>query len=184
MIIGLTGTNASGKSTVAKYLVRKGFAYYSLSDELRTRLKKRKISATRENLIEAGKYYRKKHGKGYLAAVVSKKIKKKAVVDSIRNLGEVSELRKLKGFILIAVDAPVKIRFQRAKKRMSSRDQKTFREFVAKEKKELYGKGAEQQIAACMKKADIKIDTREGYKKLYKKVDDTLRKISNKADCA
>ena len=100
MIIGLTGTNASGKSTVAKYLVRKGFEYHSLSDELRLLLKKRKISATRDNLIKAGKYYRKRHGRGYLASIVSKKIKKKAVVDSIRNLGEVVELRKIKSFMV------------------------------------------------------------------------------------
>jgi len=170
MIIGLTGTNASGKSTVAKYLVKKGFRYYSLSDELRQLLKQRKISTTRENLIEAGIHYRNRFGRGYLAETVIKKIKgKKTVVDSIRNLGEIAELRKQRNFVLIAVDAPVKVRFGRAKRRMSRRDQKTFAEFVAKEKKELYGKGSEQQIIACMKKANIKIDTRSGYKNLYEK---------------
>lgn len=118
MIIGLTGTNAAGKGTVAKYLVEKGFRYYSLSDELRQLLKKRKIPATRANLIEGGKYYRKRFGRGYLAAVVIKKIKdKNGVVDSIRNLGEVAELKKQKNFFLIAVDAPVQIRFRRAKKK-------------------------------------------------------------------
>lgn len=177
MIIGLTGTNASGKSTVAKYLVKKGFDYYSLSDELRLLLKKRKIAATRENLIAAGKDCRTQYGRGYLAEVVLKKIKNKnkIVVDSIRNLGEVSELRKTKGFFLLAVDAPVKIRFQRAKKRMSKRDQKTLAEFIANERKELYGKGAEQQIVACMKQADVTLDTQHGYTKLYKKIDALLK---------
>ncbi|MBS3133584.1 AAA family ATPase [Candidatus Woesearchaeota archaeon] len=185
MILGLTGTNASGKSTVAKYFVKKGFAYYSLSDELRALLKKRKIPATRENLIEAGKHYRERYGNGYLAAVVAKKIgKKKAVVDSIRNLGEVAELRKIKGFILIAVDAPVKMRFERARKRMSRRDQKTFFEFTAKEKEELHGKGAGQQIAACMKKADFKINNNLSLGNLYKKMEATLRKIGKKANHA
>ncbi len=178
MIIGLTGTNASGKSSVADYLARKGFSVYSLSDELRLLLKKSRVAATRENLIKAGKYYREKNGRGYLAALVKKKIRNKnAAVDSIRNLGEVAELRKMRNFFLMAVDAPVKIRFQRARKRMSSRDQRTFAEFVAREKEELYGKGSGQQIMACMKKADFKINTRYGYAKLYKKVDDILRKL-------
>jgi len=183
MIIGLTGTNASGKSTAAKHLVRKGFRYYSLSDELRRMLKKRKISATRENLIEAGKYYRSKYGRGYLASVVAKKIKSKknVVVDSIRNLGEVAELKKQKNFHLIALDAPVEIRFQRARRRMSKRDQRTLAQFLAMEKEELYGRGTGQQIAACMKKADFKIDARSGYKKLYKKIDDILKHLREHA---
>lgn len=181
MIIGLTGTNASGKSSVADYLAQKGFSSYSLSDELRMLLKKSRVAATRENLIKAGKYYREKHGRGYLAALVKRKIRNKnAVVDSIRNLGEVAELRKMKNFFLIAVNAPVKIRFQRARKRMSSRDQKTFAEFVAREKEELYGKGSGQQIMACMKKADFRIDTRGGYEKLYKKIDNLLEQIKVK----
>ncbi len=178
MIIGLTGTNASGKSSVADYLERKGFSRYSLSDELRTLLKKSRVAATRENLIKAGKYYREKYGRGYLAALVRKKIRgKNAVVDSIRNLGEVAELKKAKDFFLIAVDAPVRVRFQRARKRMSSRDQKTFAEFAAREKEELHGRGSGQQIMACMKKADFKIDTRGGYEKLYKKIDDILGRL-------
>ncbi len=178
MIIGLTGTNASGKGSAADYLVKKGFRYYSLSDELRKLLKKRRITDTRENLIEAGRYYRSKYGLGYLAKIVAGKIKSKnVVVDSIRNLGEISELKKLKDFRLIALDAPVKMRFERARRRMSQRDQKTFAEFVEREKEELRGKGAGQQIRACMKKADFSINTRGGYEKLYKKMDVILAKI-------
>ncbi len=178
MIIGLTGTNASGKSSVADYLAGKGFSRHSLSDELRMLLKKSRVAATRENLIKAGKRYRERYGRGYLAALVKRKIgRNNAVVDSIRNLGEVEELRKAKGFFLIAVDAPVRIRFGRARKRMSSRDQKTFAEFVAREREELYGKGSGQQIMACMKKADFRIDTRGGYEKLYKKIDGIMRTI-------
>ena len=178
MIIGLTGTNAAGKGTVAKYLVKKGFRYYSLSDELRRFLKKRGVPATRANLIKWGKYCRSKYGRGYLAAVTVKKIKNKnAVVDSVRNLGEIVELKKLRRFFLIAVDAPVKVRFQRAKKRMSSRDQKTLNEFIAKQKEELHGKGPEQQLLACMKKADFKIINNSNLRNLYKKVDTTLARI-------
>ena len=174
MIIGLTGTNASGKGTLAKYLVKKGFSYYSLSDELRQLMEERNIVATRENLIKEGTKYRSEQGRGYLATLVIKKIEGNAVVDSVRNLGEIEELRKLENFYLIAIDAPVGIRFQRAKKRMSSRDQKTFEEFVAKQKEELAGKGSEQQLVVCMEKADFKIINDSDLKNLYKKMDAIL----------
>ncbi|MBI2664879.1 AAA family ATPase [Candidatus Woesearchaeota archaeon] len=181
MIIGLTGTYASGKSTAAKYLVKKGYKYYSLSDELRKLMSRRKIEHTRGNLIEAGNYYRKKHGRGYLARIVKRKIKgKNAVVDSIRNLGEVEELRRMKNFVLIAVDAPVKTRFERAKKRMSRRDHKTLKEFAEHERRELHGRGFGQQLAAVMRKADAKIwHTGNSYSKFYKKIETTLERYDS-----
>lgn len=180
MIIGLTGTNAAGKGTVAGYLRKKGFRYYSLSDELRALLRKRKIKATRNNMIFWGNHYRSKKGNGCLAALAVRKMGAgNAVVDSIRNPGEIAELKKLRDFYLIAVDAPLRVRFERARKRMSLRDQKTYREFVASQKKELSGKGPEQQLAACMKKADFRISNGSDLSNLYKKIDSTLRGIND-----
>ena len=40
MIIGLTGLNGSGKTSVANYFKKKKFNYYSLSDVIRNKLKK------------------------------------------------------------------------------------------------------------------------------------------------
>ena len=180
MIIGLTGTNASGKGMVAEYLRKKGFRYHSLSDELRSLLRRRKIKPTRNNLIVWGNYYRSKKGNGYLASKVVRKLSgRNAVIDSIRNPGEITELKKLKGFHLIAIDAPLKIRFERARKRMSRRDQKTYGEFVAAQKRELSGKGPEQQLRACMKKADFKISNGSGLDNLYKKIGSTIIRIND-----
>ena len=179
MIIGLTGTNASGKGTVAEYLRRKGFRHYSLSDELRSLLKRRKVEATRENLILWGRHYRSEKGNGYLAERVIRKIAGgKTVVDSIRNPGEIAELKKLKDFYLIAIDAPAKTRFERARKRMSRRDQKSYEDFVANQKKELSGKGSEQNLDACIKEANFRIVNDSDLSELYKKIDATLREIT------
>ena len=52
MIIGITGTNAAGKGEASKYLVSKGFQYFSLSDVLREELAVAGKEATREHLIE------------------------------------------------------------------------------------------------------------------------------------
>jgi dephospho-CoA kinase len=175
MIIGLTGTNAAGKGTVAAYLQGKGFAYYSLSDELRALMKQQHIPETRENFISEGTAQRSAHGTGYLAQLVKKKLQGDAVVDSIRNMGEVEELRTLPGFVLIAVDAPPAMRYERSRKRGSERDEKNFEEFRRKEALEMHGSGAEQQLAACTKAADVIIMNDSTPEKLYKKLEDTLK---------
>src|SRR3989338_1790589 len=145
MIIGLTGTFAAGKGTVAEYLIGKGFQYYSLSDELRLLLREKGINPTRDNLIKAGNALRAKHGNGFLAELVIKRLRgapsvQSSIVDSVRNPGEIAVLKELKDFFLVVVDAPVDIRYERAKKRNSPRDPKTFSEFLVQEKREMKGK--------------------------------------------
>ena len=41
MLIGLTGRNAAGKGEVARYLQKKSFYYYSLSDVIREDIRSR-----------------------------------------------------------------------------------------------------------------------------------------------
>lgn len=185
MILGLTGTYAAGKGTVAEYLIGKGFQYYSLSDELRLLLREKGIMPSRDNLIKAGNELRRKYGSGFLAELVLKRIKgapsvANAVVDSIRNRGEISALRELKGFYLVAVDAPVDIRYERAKKRNSERDPKTFSQFLTQEKREMAGRDVEQQLAACIKEADFTILNDSDYKKLYKEIEKVLEQVKAK----
>ena len=100
MIIGLTGSLASGKGVVSDFLKKEGFVYLSLSDELREIAKQMKIEFTRENLQNLGNKLREEKGAGVLAELVAEKIKsqqyRKVVVDGIRNPAEVNFLRKLK----------------------------------------------------------------------------------------
>src|ERR1051325_1658768 len=108
MLIGLTGRNASGKGEVAKYLEKKSFYYYSLSDVIRDEVRKRGQPLTRENLIDTGNELRKQNGPGILAHRILTKIEddKNYVIDSIRNPSEVEALRNGKSFKLVHVDAP------------------------------------------------------------------------------
>jgi len=54
MLIGLTGRNASGKGEVAKYLQKKSFYYYSLSNVIRDEIRLRGEEPTRDRLIIVG----------------------------------------------------------------------------------------------------------------------------------
>ena len=67
MIIGLTGTNAAGKSTLLNFLISKGFNNFSLSDIIREELVKRGIEISRQNLIDIGNEMRAKYGASILA---------------------------------------------------------------------------------------------------------------------
>ncbi|MEK6837873.1 MAG: AAA family ATPase [Nanoarchaeota archaeon] len=182
MIIGLTGTFAAGKGSVAECLIGKGFQYYSLSDELRLLLRGKGITPTRDNLTKAGNALRAKHGSGFLAELVIKRLRgapsvQSSIVDSIRNPGEIAVLRELKDFYMVAVDAPVDIRYERARKRKSERDPKTFSEFLVQEKREMAGKSTEQQLAACINAADFTIKNASDFKNLYKQIDKVLEQI-------
>ena len=67
MIIGLTGTNGSGKGAVADLLVAQGFSYASLSDAIRSWLTDQGIAESREALTLAGRQLRREGGAGILA---------------------------------------------------------------------------------------------------------------------
>jgi dephospho-CoA kinase len=179
MLIGLTGTNSAGKGTVAEYLVTKGFEYFSLSDELRAIMKAEGIPPTRENMIKEGAKVRTEKGVGYFAQLVLGKAGEKAVVDSIRNAGEINALKKRKGFILLGVDAPLELRFQRSKLRKRAGDGNTLAEFKAKQEKEMKGCGGEQNLSDCMKLADFTIINDSTKEKLYKKLDVLLEHVKS-----
>jgi len=177
LIIGLSGTNASGKDTVAKFFSKKGFNHFSLSDEIRKILEKEKIKATRDNLIRKGNELRKKFKPGILAQIVLRRIKDKAVVSSIRNIAEINYLKKNSYFCLIFVDAPIKLRYKRIKQREKLTDIQTFEEFKKREGKEKSKDKNKQQLDLCRKQADFIVINDKSLDKLYKKINFIINNI-------
>ena len=184
MIIGLTGKTAAGKGTVADYLKEKGFLYHSLSDVLREELKSRNVEEDLPNLIKVGNELRTKGGPGVLGKDMLKMIEKNnednSIVDSIRNPVEIEELKKTADkFILIAVDAPIKKRYERAKSRNRAGDNISFEEFEELDIKEL--KSADpnaQQILDCFKQSDYTIVNEGTLDELKQKIEDILIDIN------
>ncbi|MFC1614193.1 AAA family ATPase [Gemmatimonadota bacterium] len=177
MVIGLTSRNAAGKDEVANYLVeRRGFSYFSLSDILRDELARRDLPISRENLIETGNSLRKKRGPGVLAELALETLKneEKAVVVSIRNPGEVEVLRRKQDFILVGVDAPLELRFERARARGRPEDPSSLEKFVAQERAELAGSAHQQQLDACFAMSDRVLVNDGSLEDLYRKVEELL----------
>lgn len=183
MIVGLTGSFASGKGVVGDFLKEKGFVYLSLSDELRELCNKRGLEVTRENLQNLGNEMREKEGSGFLAKLVVKKIKENnyanVVVDGIRNPGEILELRGLDNFVLVAVDASREIRFKRVVERNREKDPKTWEEFLVIDNRDLGigEKESGQAVEVCIKQADYRISNESNLEDTKKKVYELFGKI-------
>lgn len=177
MIIALTGTNAAGKGEVANILKEKGYNYYSLSDEIRAVATERGMELTRENLINTGNEFRAKEGAGVWAKRVLKKIKgTNIIVDSVRHPDEVRELRK-KRAVLIAVDADVKLRFERALKRGRVGAETRLEDFIRIEKEESTNDKNKQQLLNTIKMADYTVLNNGSLEELKQKIEEILTEL-------
>jgi len=155
-LIGLTGTNGAGKGEAAAYFRAKGYAYFSLSDVVREELRARGEPESRDSLIRTGNELRRRFGPDVLARRTMAKVAagERAVIDSIRNLAEIGTLRRAEGFVLLAIDAPVEVRFARVALRGRDESAGDLEGFRRKEEEERAGGAKEQQLKACLAAAD------------------------------
>lgn len=170
-LIGLTGTNGAGKGEAAAFFKKNGFAYFSLSDIIRAEIKKRGQKETRNILIKTGNQLRKKFGPDILARLAMKKVEGRAIIDSIRNPQEVEYLRSQKNFLLLAIDAPVEIRYERAKNRGRNESARTLEEFIRKEEEEMSSQERGQQLHICMKMADATLINDRTLEEFHRKLE-------------
>ncbi len=184
MIIGLTARIAAGKRTFSRYFEEKGFIYYSLSYFLREELKEKGIEITRKNLQDYGNKLREEEGVGVLGKRAREKVVsgKNYIIDGIRNPGEIEELRKIPGFVLISIDAPQEIRFKRFLKRAKFSDPKTWKEFLKIDKRDFGENELEygQQVGKCMELADYNLINNKDMKELENKIKEVYNIIKNK----
>lgn len=146
-IIGVSGTNASGKDTLG--ILRQTLQntkMTSLSDILRHELDNRGLPHERDNLRAVGNEWRAEGGPGILVDKTIELYRQEKVdkgytgltLTSIRHPGEAAAV-KAAGGIIIWVDADRRVRYERIHNRLNNRptDQKTFEEFVAEEESEM-----------------------------------------------
>jgi dephospho-CoA kinase len=141
-IIGIGGTNGSGKDTLAEYLRdRFDYLFVSTSDILRDYSLVKYGNILRPTLVKSGNEMRRKFGAGVLVLKGIERFElesskyKGLVVSSIRTRGEVEELKKYGG-ILVFIDADEKVRYDRLKNRGRADDFISFKEFHEHQKAE------------------------------------------------
>ena len=182
LIIGITGTLGAGKGTVVEYLVKnKNFKHFSVRDYLTKEINKRKLEVNRDSMVLVANNLREKFGPSYLAEELYKEAKKNgknAVIESLRTPGEILSLRKKGNFILFAVDANQKKRYERITKRASESDKVTFEKFKNDEEREMNSTDpTKQNLSKCILLADYKFVNNSTVKKLYDQVEKTIKKI-------
>ena len=159
MLVGLTGRNASGKSTLVSWFSERGLTSVSCSDSIRTWLRDQGLETTREALIEGGRELRRNGGAGVLAEMLLEILDgEDAVVDSIRTPAEVEALRSRGDFVLIEVRADEESRWQRMTARGRAGDPTEKGTFLSQEAAEAKSEDeAGQALDATAAMADITI---------------------------
>lgn len=186
MIIGIVGTICSGKSVFSEMLQKADFTRLSFSDEVREEVRKRNIPIERKLLQDIGNEMREKYGADYWAKRVISKMQKgkNYVVEGIRNPGEIEALRKLNGFVLMGVDAPIEKRIDWIKKREKDSDPKTEKEIMMIDARDrgIGEASSGQQTEACFRMADIVMMNNSSLEELKRKADVLMRAFSKAYD--
>ena len=178
MIIGVTGTYASGKDTVAEIIIKSGFNHISFSDILREELKKEEKEITRDDLITGGNKLREKYGPDILAKKALDKVKEgNYIMTSIRTPSEVKLLKREKDFIIIKVTAPTDIRLKRIINRNREKDPKTLEELEEKESRENTEDPNSQQLNKVADMTTKEITNNSTLEELDKQVKELLSNI-------
>lgn len=171
-LIGLSGTNGSGKDTIAHMLVeRHKFLFISGSDMLRDEARARGQEPTRDILRTISAEWRREAG--HMGVLIDKAIDlyKQVeaqypgglVIASVRNPGEADRIHELDGEMVWA-DADQRVRYDRIISHAQDRgrageDDKTFEQFQEEEAAEMTttGDAATLNMSAVKERCDITV---------------------------
>lgn len=181
-VIGITGPFGSGKTTAASFFENKGFYRITLSSFLEVELQRKEQEITRKSLQDLGNLWRGKMGSGILAVkslrFISENNIEKAVVDGIRNVGEIEQFKKNSNFTLIGVLANKNVRLERLQK-LKRREVLTRKLFDELDYRDL-GLGEKDsglQVAVCLLLSDYFILNNGTTKEFNMRLKEILNKL-------
>ena len=179
-IIWITGPQAAGKGEIVNYLTeKKWFNHYSVRWYLTQEIEKRWLPVDRDSMRELGNELRAQYWPSYITDQLflqAQEAGKDAIIESIRAIWEVESLKKNSDFILLAVNADQKIRFERTIARKSATDFVNFEKFQEQERLESENSDPNKQnINACIKMADYVINNDWNLEDLHKQLDEIIK---------
>jgi dephospho-CoA kinase len=179
MIVGITGTLGAGKGTIVEYLEKeKGFQHYSVRAYLIDEMARRGLENNRDNMVVTANDLRSHHSPSFIIEELYKEAStqsENAVIESIRTPGEVEFLKSRGNFILIAVDADPRLRYERITLRKSSTDDVNYETFLANEAREFSTDDPNKQnLKKCIEMADIVLNNNGTVEDLYHQLDNSL----------
>jgi predicted RNA binding protein with dsRBD fold (UPF0201 family)/dephospho-CoA kinase len=183
-VIAFVGLPLSGKTTASKVAEEMGIPVVCMGDVVREEARRRNLPLTDEVLGKIANELREKEGMDAIAKRCIPLIREKGkdvgvvVVDGIRGIAEVEAFKRaFDDFILIAVEAPLEVRFQRALKRKRSDDVKSIEELKERDRREL-----SWNLAKALEIADFTIENTSSLDEFREKVRDLLEQLAKKVE--
>lgn len=182
IIIGITGTLGAGKGTIVDYLVEKHrFEHFSVRGFLIKRIIERRMDVNRDSMVIVANDLRAQNSPSYITDRLFEEALetgKNCVIESIRTPGEVTSLRRQKGFFLLAVDANPRLRYERIVLRNSETDSVSFETFKENEAREMHSDDPNKQnLRRCIEMADFVLNNDGNMNELQQQVEDVLKKL-------
>ncbi|MFQ5974713.1 MAG: AAA family ATPase [Candidatus Hydrothermarchaeales archaeon] len=175
LVVGLIGRMGAGKGVVSDYINEKyGASQHRFSQVLMDLLDRLYLPHDRKLLQELGACIRNKLGMGIIVDAFKKDLERDGskiiVVDGIRYKNEVEMLRSFENNLLLSIDAPVKLRYERCKNRGEKGESTiTYKEFLEAENRE-----TERYIDDIKEMADYVIENTGTLGELFEKTDNIL----------
>jgi len=175
-IIGITGTLGAGKGTIVDYLKKHyGYKHYSVRGYLIEEALRRGMELNRDTFVVVANDLRATHCPSYITDQLylqAAENGENAIIESVRTPGEVESLRKQENFLLFAVDADPRIRYERIVGRGSETDHISYETFLENEAREMSSTDPNHQnIGRCMQMADHVFYNNGDFEDLYQQVE-------------
>lgn len=183
-VIAFVGLPLSGKTTASKVAEDMGIPVICMGDVVRDEAKRRNLPLTDEVLGKIANELREKEGMDAIAKRCIPLIREKGkdfgvvVVDGVRGIAEVETFKKaFDDFILIAIDSPLELRFQRALKRKRSDDIESIEELRERDRREL-----SWNLGKALEVADFTVENRESLEDFREKIRGILENLAKKVE--
>jgi predicted RNA binding protein with dsRBD fold (UPF0201 family)/cytidylate kinase len=144
-IIAFVGLPLSGKSTATEVAREFGIPIVVMGDVVREEAVRRGVELTDENLGKIASELRQKEGMDAIAKRCIPRIREVlmekgvVIIDGIRGIDEIKKFREAFGgdFVLIGIEAPLEMRYERARMRKRSDDVQTIDDLRTRDEREL-----------------------------------------------